>query len=222
MRKSFTTVCMAAIWLQFHQSNFSSKRFGFSFNCSPVICSSLHCIMAATGFVGQRSSSEPVLATCQLFRTGQRPYSAPVLGSMTSGAVEFFHGRRRFMRSASLEVTPFKTPPPLPPAAVSRSHRAGLKVFPVVHAIGGTSVRTYQGNPLLLCVDFAHTIGNIEDSIFFQTGLRVRIVSPMGLGTDLLWTLCSPTRQNTEVIRICISSPPSKSPPYRSKECRTQ
>ena len=162
--------------------------------------------MASTGFVGQRSSSEPMLAACQLFRTGQRAYSAPVLGSMTSDAVGFFRGRRRFMRSASLEATPFKAAPPLPPAALLKSHRAGRKLFPVVHAIGGTPVKTHQGKPLLLSVDFAHTIGSIEDTIFFQTGLRVRVVSPMGLSTDFVWTLCSPTRQNTEVIRICISS----------------
>ena len=178
--------------------------------------------MASTGFVGQRSSSEPVLAACQLFKTRQRAYSAPVLGSMTSGAVDFFRGRRRFMRSASLEATPFKAAPPLPPAAVLRSHRAGRKLFPVVHAIGGTPVTTYQGVPLVLSVDFVHTIRDVENTIFTMTGLRVRVTSPMGLSTDLVWTLCSPTRQNTEVIRICISSPPSKSPPYRSKECRPQ
>ena len=155
--------------------------------------------MASTGFVRQRSFSEPVLAACQLFRTGQRAHSAPVLRAG-------FRGRSGFMRSASVEAKPHKAAPPLPPATLLRSHHVGRKVFPVVHAIGGTPVKTHQGKPLLLSVDFAHTIGSIEDTIFFQTGLRVRVVSPMGLSTDFVWTLCSPTRQNTEVIRICISS----------------
>lgn len=124
---------------------------------------------------------------CMFFDWSKRSRSAPPSTHIDFNAAHT-HLNLHLGRAG---VPPAKAPPPL--VASGEQRRIGYHFLPVMYELSGNPVIvTSSGRPLVLILDFTHTVRDVERALQYTTQHLAKIISPASvLPTDRVLTLCA-------------------------------